>query len=266
MEKEEIKKVVSSLSETLGNELEVDIERFMLNVFGSQELSIGIRDGYKLTKRKVLFTSIMMFNDAESVVNEKYKPENLLPDFDNYYFASEEIARFNLKETFFGIIGNKWFMNELGDEFAEAIVFGSHNVGSIDCMLCSVLVNNPLNASNYLIPGTLVSLRNVELKNTKYLEVATFLTKIFVSDNSEILWNFGDIQDTFYWDGEYYISEPIYSGGMDKYYDDSECCDEYNEYDYEEEELNNNEEDIDYYDWLNSEFGDDAETAYWNTD
>ncbi|MBP6739675.1 MAG: hypothetical protein KA146_06775 [Leptospiraceae bacterium] len=169
MEKEEIKKIASSLSETLGNELEVDIEKFMFSILENQELSIGIRDGYELTNRKVTFTALMMFNDVETVVNEKYKPEKFLPNEDDYYFASEEIARFNSRDTFFGIIGNKWFENELGDEFTEAIVFGSHNVSSIDCMLGSVRVNNPFNAPSYLAPGTLLSLQKAGFKNAKYL-------------------------------------------------------------------------------------------------
>jgi len=180
----------------------------------------------------------MIFDDNETVVNNKYRPEELIPNDDDFYFASEEIARFNKRDNFFGIIGRKWLENELGDEFVEAVIFGNHKVSSIDCMLGSVRVNNPFNASQYLAPGTLVSLRKVEFKNTKYLELVTFLTKIFTKDNSGKNWNLGADLTKYFWNGEsysqesncYYKEEDEYYEDDNDYYDDDCRGDYYNDY------------------------------------
>lgn len=222
MAKEEINRLATDLSETLGKELHADIEKLMFAIFANAELSVGVRDGYELTQREITFTSLMIFDDDETVISDKYKPEKLIPNEGNFYFSSEEIVRFNTRDKFFGVIGKKWLENKLGDEFAEAIIFGNHNVSSIDCMLGSVRVNNLFSTPQYLKPGTLVSLQKVEFKNTKYLEVSTFLTKIFTKADSGDSWKLGNFQNRYYWNGYEYSTESIYFRDYDDEYDEGE--------------------------------------------
>lgn len=132
-------------------------------------------------------------------------------------------------------------------------------------MLGSVRVNNLFNTPTYFAPGTLVALRGVEFKNTKYLEVKTYLTKFFLSDFSGTVWSFGDFLNRFYWNKGIYTTELNYSGKMEEGFYDYDDDENYEEVDYCHEEDYSVEEDMDYYDWLDSEFGDDADVAYWNT-
>lgn len=219
---EEISQHAKYFSEVLGKELVNDIEKFMLNVFSQKEICVGIRKGYELTKRRISFNEIVFYKDIASVVDNKYKPSSLNLNDGDYYFGAEEIARFNSRKTFFGIIGEKWFENEMGDEFIEAVIFGAHNVNSIDCMLGSVRKNTRYKASTYVAPGALVCLTKAAFNNTVYLDTTTFLEKVFVDSHPEPPWHIGDYLNTYYWNGNNYTTESIYSSkdNNDGYEDD----------------------------------------------
>ena len=165
----------------------------------------------------------MIEDSNESIDNIKYKPESMLPNEWDYYFGSEEILRFNEGKFFLGIIGNNWFSNQTDDEFAEAIIFGNHNIKEIDCMLGSVRVNNPFNSKKYLRPGSLVVLQRAEFKKTKYLEVSSFLTHLYTEYDSKSVWFFSRIiSERFHWNGtEYsYISSVRNDDLKDEGYDE----------------------------------------------
>lgn len=217
MTKEEISQQATFLSEVLGKELKNDVEKLMLNICEKTNIYIGIRDGYELVKRKISFNEIVYFEN-QTVVGDTFKPTNLRPNDEDYYFGSEEITRFNSKNAFFGIIGDKWFENEMGDEFVEAIIFGTHNVRSIDCMLGSVRKNCRNRSSTYLAPGAIVALTKTTFKNTMYLEISTFLEKVFINNHPEPPWRLGNYLNTYYWNGSNYTTESNYSGCDDEDY------------------------------------------------
>jgi hypothetical protein len=181
--------------------------------------------------------SLMQFDSEEdSVINDKFKPEEISENDSDYYFGAEEIVRFNEKNVFLGIVGRKWFCNNMGDEFAEALIFGGHMIPSLECMLGSVRVNNPFNANMYLAPGAIVVLQRVEFKNTKYLEVSQYLTKLFFCNDEGNPWSIGEFQGRFYWTGEdYSINSPyMKSNHQDEdseYYDEDDYNQDFEEYD-----------------------------------
>ena len=220
MTKEEISQVAIDFSEILGKELESDIEKFVLSHFDKKETHVGIRNGNELTERRISFNKIVYYSNLAVVVDNKYRPSSLSLNDGDYYFGAEEIARFNSRNKFFAIIGEKWFKNEMGDEFAEAIIFGAHNVSSIDCMLGSVRINNRFRSPRYVIPGGMVALTKVNFGNTMYLDTTKYLSNVFVDNDPEPSWKIGNYLKTYYWNGNNYTTESIYTSKDEDAYED----------------------------------------------
>lgn len=209
MTSEEIEKLSEAIGNTLGTELIPKIKELIKNVYQNKPLSLGINDSYEFLVKKVKFNPLMMFDDTEdqSVLSYEYKPEKFLENDNDYYFPIKELIVFNEYESYFGVIGNKWFVNDIGDEFVEAIVFGDHYVCSVDCVLGSVQVNSPFGVMNYIGPGALVSLKVVKFKNTNYLLVTNVISRLFIQNENDCCWNVGKTEDVYTWDGEDYVSD-----------------------------------------------------------
>ena len=275
---EEINQAAKSLSSTLGEELEPDIVKLIDAAFNGKSVRIGIREGYELISRDIKIEGLKAFDkEEETVKDNRFKPDEILENEDDYYFGAEEVVRFNERQIFLGVIGTKWFSNNMDDEFAEAIIFCTHKIASLDCMLGSVRVNNPFNENMYLAPGTIVVLQSVEFKNTKYLEVSQYLTKLFFSNDEGTPWLTGDYHGRFFWTGEHYstISPYSHSRASDEDYEDDE------DYQYDDDDYDDDYDDDDYGSSysrygggptgdLSDDFIDDVlggePDAYWNID
>ena len=136
MNNEEVIQAAKSLSPTLGEELEPDIVKLIDAAFNGKFVRVGIREGYGLISRDIKIEGLKAFDkEEETVKDNKFRPDEILENEDDYYFGAEEVVRFNERQVFLGVIGKKWFTNNMDDEFAEAIIFCNHKIASLDCML-----------------------------------------------------------------------------------------------------------------------------------
>ena len=209
MTNQEINESVNILCDLFGKELESDLKKFVQSVFNDDKLIVGVRDGDDLLVREIIFTSYMVFDEDEgTVLSAKYEPDEFSHNDFNLYFGAEEIIVNNDRDNFLAIIGSKWFKNDIYDEFVEAIIFGKHDdIPSIDCMYGSIKVNKPFGISNYLSPGSIVSLKPYSFKNTTYLELHSFMQKSIINDEKNNAWYFGNILKQYNWHDRYYLEE-----------------------------------------------------------
>lgn len=206
MSNDDLDEFISLLIPVLGQDLEYDIRKILSTMKNRDTLRLGIRDGYDLISKDLLIGTLQFFDEEESVVDKKFKPNHFFANDNSYYFGTEEMIRFNSKKKFLCITGKLWFDNERGSEFVEAIIFGNHSISSIDCMLGSIKINNPFDDKIYLSSGTIVVVEIEEFKNTKYLVLSRYLAKVFIANDEANPWELiNNSSKKFSWTNNQYL-------------------------------------------------------------
>ena len=138
---EEINQAAKSLSSTLGEELEPDIVKLIDAAFNGKSVRMGIREGYELISRDIKIEGLKAFDkEEETVKDNKFKPNEILENEDDYYFGAEEVVRFNERQIFLGVIGTKWFSNNMDDEFANNVKWPLPTEHELRQLVCAQLI------------------------------------------------------------------------------------------------------------------------------
>ena len=203
---------VSELAEILNRSLNVsinDLKKLIKSAFYGISLNVGVRNVNNLEEYNLKLGNLSMVQEGLKISVDNFKPSHYSKSINDYYFASEEMVRFNSNTKLVGVIGASYFKNANQDEFVEAIVFGQHNVSTLDCVLGIVRAFRSHQNPTYLAPGTIVLLSPEEFKNTKYLQIKGSFGNISISSKDFGTWKICGPCSVNYWDGVDYVIEPL---------------------------------------------------------